>query len=202
MTNTGSAALLADAALPLVWFTIPAVVLMLVPTVLLEGLLLKAWLHLSIRRALKASFLGNLASTLAGVPLATGLSYLANLALSPWTRQLMQKEHWQSPIGDVLMATANSLYISAYVAEARWLLPAALLIVLIPAFLISWVLEYWIAKAIIIGASSVTLSETDYPSVPACELNKAVRRANYVSYSLLFVLIAFLLIHSQFQGLF
>jgi len=39
------------------------------------------------------------------------------------------------------MAILNSVYISAYVAyavEARWLFPAALLTILVPAYLISW----------------------------------------------------------------
>jgi hypothetical protein len=39
------------------------------------------------------------------------------------------------------MAILDSVYISAYVAyvvEARWLFPAALLTILVPAYLISW----------------------------------------------------------------
>jgi Na+/phosphate symporter len=66
-------ALLADAALPLVWFTLPAVILLLIPTVLIEGFLLKFWLRIPTWQALKASLIANAASTIAGVPLATGL---------------------------------------------------------------------------------------------------------------------------------
>ena len=142
---------------------------------------------------LEASLLSNAASTIAGIPLATLLSCLANLALNPWTQHLFQKEHWQSPIGDVLMAIANSYYISAYVAEARWLLPAALLIILVPAFVISWLIEYWIVRWVI-GRSD---QRSDNAAV-----NRAVRRANYVSYALLFIVAATLLIRSQFRGLF
>ncbi len=47
--------LLADAALPLIYFTLPAVVLLLIPVILLEGFLPKIWLPTSIGRALRAS---------------------------------------------------------------------------------------------------------------------------------------------------
>ncbi len=189
--------LLADAALPLVWFTFPAVVLMLVPTVLLEGFLLKIWLRVPAGRALKASLVANAASTITGVPLATLLSYLAAIAVSPWTRTLAQKEHWQSPLGDVVMAIVNSYYISAYVVEAPWLLPAALLIILVPAYLLSWGLEYWIVKRMVAKAASASaVNERLSPS----SVNRAVRRANFVSYTLLFVFVAWRLIWSQFRG--
>lgn len=186
--------LLADAALPLMWFTIPAVILMLIPTVLVEGFLLKLWLRIPTGRALKASSLANAASTIAGVPLATLLSFLANLALNPWTQRVLEREHWQSPLGDILMAVANSYYISAYVAEARWILPAALLIILVPAFLISWLVEYWIVRWVV----------SKGPNQPAenSRVNRAVRRANYASYAILFIVAATLLIRSQFRGLF
>ncbi len=190
--------LLADAALPLVWFTMPAVVLMLIPTVLLEGFLLKFWLRISSRRALKASLIANAASTIAGVPLATLLAYLGTAAVSPWTRQIIQKEHWQSPLGDFVMAIANSSYISAYVVEAPWLLPAALLIILVPAFFLSWLLEYWIVRGMLIKRPAAGVTEPE--TVSAASINRAVRRANFVSYVLLFILIATVLIRSQFRG--
>jgi hypothetical protein len=188
---------LADAALPLIWFTMPAVVIMLIPTVLVEGLLLNFWLPLRIGRALKVSLAANAASTLAGVPISTLLSYGATVAVSPWTRQIVEREHWQSPLGDVVMAIANSSYISAYVADAHWLLPTALLIILVPAYLLSWVVEYWVSKAILArrGAEPGSIS-----SISSGSLNRAVRRANFVSYTLLFAFIAWALIRSQFHG--
>jgi hypothetical protein len=193
--------LLADAALPLMWFTFPAVVLMLIPTVLIEGFLLKYWLRVRAGRALMGSLLANAASTLAGVPIATLLSYLANLALSPLMRRMLQQEHWQSPAGDVLMAIANSWYISAYVAEARWLLPVALLIILVPAFLISWGLEFWIVK-LWFGRRAKDLTAASVDRIPPSDVSRAVRRANYVSYAFLFLIAATMLIRSQFSGLF
>jgi hypothetical protein len=187
----------ADAALPLVWFTFPAVVLMLIPTVLLEGFLLKIWLRIPTGRAFKASLIANAASTIAGVPLARLLSYLATAAVSPWTRELTQKEHWQSPLGDIVMAIANSTYISAYVVEAPWLLPAALLIILVPAYLLSWGIEYWIVKRLIIKQGTANAEPTE-PSLQS--INRAVRRANFVSYDILFAATAVMLIRSQFRS--
>jgi hypothetical protein len=185
--------LLADAALPLIYFTLPSVILMLIPVILVEGVLLRVWLQTSIWRAMKVSALSNLASTLVGVPLASLLAFLGLWAVSPWSRQLVQRHHWQSPLGDVVMAIVNSVYISAYVGEAHWLLPAALLIILVPAYLISWKVEYWIVKGMTI---------TDLPASPdsptPAAINRAVRRANFVSYVLLYAFIAISLVRSQF----
>jgi hypothetical protein len=197
MTIALQRAILADAALPLVWFTIPAVVMMLIPTILLEGILLKFWLRLQTWQALKVSLAANAASTLAGVPVATLLSYGATRTLSPWARQIVEREHWQSPLGDIVMAIANSSYISAYVVEAHWLLPAALLIILVPAYLLSWLVEYWVARAMLAKQGAEPTSPS---SIPLGSLNRAVRRANFVSYALLFSFIAWALIRSQFHG--
>ncbi|HEX8815905.1 MAG TPA: hypothetical protein VF753_10430 [Terriglobales bacterium] len=185
----------ADAALPLLIFTIPAVILMLIPTVLLEGIILKLSLRLGWMQALKASLIANAASTVAGVPLATLLSYGANMALSPWIRQVVLRgRHWQSPTGDALMALANSAYISAYVGEAPWLLPVALLIILVPAYFISWAVENWIVGAVLRRGADVIEPAAD-------RINCTVRRANFLSYSLLYVLAATILIRSQFSAL-
>ena len=189
--------LLADAALPLVVFTLPAVAVSLIPVILLEGFLLKAWIPTSTIRALKASALSNIASAIAGVPLASLLANVASIAASPWIRNLTQQEHWQSPINDVLMALANSVYISAYVGEAPWLLPAALLIILVPAFLISWWIEYLIVRSLLRKNPDHNLPEKEIPSAAA--INRAVRRANFVSYVLLFAFIVIWLAQSQFS---
>jgi len=130
------------------------------------------------------------------VPLASLLAFIASIAVSPWIRNLFQQEHWQSPLNDVLMSLANSVYISAYVGEAHWLLPAALLIILVPAYLISWWIEYLIVRRLILKNADHTSSPETLPSAAA--INRAVRRANFVSYVLLFAFIAIRLIRSQF----
>jgi hypothetical protein len=189
-------ALLADAALPLIYFTLPAVVLLLIPVILLEGFLLRVWIPTSIVQALKASAISNIASTIAGVPLATLLAYAGAMAVSPWSRKLLEQEHWQSPLGDVVMAIVNSVYISAYVVEAHWLLPAALMIILVPAYLISWWIEYVIVRTLILKNPNHSSSPEKLPSAVA--ISRAVRRANFVSYALLFGFIAVRLVRSQF----
>jgi hypothetical protein len=55
--------LVADAALPLIYFTLPAVILMVVPVILLEGILLRIWLPTSTWKALKVSAVSNAVST-------------------------------------------------------------------------------------------------------------------------------------------
>jgi hypothetical protein len=86
-------------------------------------------------------------------------------------------------MGDVVMAILNSSYISAYVAEAPWIFPAALLIILVPAFLLSWGLEYWIAKKLLLNGVYVNSGDE---SLSPSSIRRAVRRVNFVSYILLY----------------
>jgi hypothetical protein len=92
------------------------------------------------------------------------------------------------------MAILNSVYISAYVAyvvEARWLFPAALLTILVPAYLL--------------GRSNTDRPKKDHQrftkvsekASPAA-IKRAVRRANFVNYGLLYAVMAIRLVHSQF----
>ena len=92
------------------------------------------------------------------------------------------------------MAILNSVYISAYVVEARGLFPAALLTILVPAYLISWQIEYRTVKRMTINDAQGSRSEKTSPAA----INRAVRRANFVSYVLLYAIIAVRLVHSQF----
>jgi hypothetical protein len=184
--------LIADAALPLIYFTLSAVILMLVPVILLEGVLLGIWLPTSTWEALKVSAVSNAISTLASVQLASPPAFSSIWAVSPWTQHPFERALAESA-WYVLMAILNSVYISAYVVEARWLFPAALLTILVPAYLISWQIEYRIVKRMTINDAQRSRSEKASPAA----INRAVRRANFASYGLLYAIIAIRLVHSQ-----
>jgi hypothetical protein len=61
---------LADAGVPMIFLTFPAMVMLLLPVILLEGWLLRKWLGLETWEAAKSSTVANIASTLLGVPAA------------------------------------------------------------------------------------------------------------------------------------
>ena len=62
--------LLADAGVPMIFLTWPAMVVLLIPVIAIEGFLCKKWLGLRTWQAIKANAASNLTSTIIGVPVA------------------------------------------------------------------------------------------------------------------------------------
>ena len=56
--------------IPMIVVTLPAMVMLLVPVIVIEGLLCKRWLGLTTLQAIKSNAVSNLASTIIGVPVA------------------------------------------------------------------------------------------------------------------------------------
>jgi hypothetical protein len=64
------APLLADAGIPMIALTLPLMLMLLIPVIVIEGLLCKKWLGLTNWEAMKSNAVSNLVSTLVGIPLA------------------------------------------------------------------------------------------------------------------------------------
>lgn len=62
--------LLADAGVPMIFLTFPAMLILLVPIIFIESWLCRSSLHLTFWAALKSNAISNIVSTLIGVPIA------------------------------------------------------------------------------------------------------------------------------------
>jgi len=62
--------LFADAGIPMIFLTWPAMVILLVPVILIEGVLCRRWLGLKTSQAIRINAVSNLASTIIGIPVA------------------------------------------------------------------------------------------------------------------------------------
>jgi hypothetical protein len=113
--TSNSVALLADAGVPMIFLTFPAMLALLLPIVAVEAWLCRKWLGLDTWAAIKANAAANAASTLIGVPLAWGVMLVLELIIgwgisrSPGVERTLDKV--PSPVGDVLGVLLSSAWL-------------------------------------------------------------------------------------------
>jgi hypothetical protein len=104
--------ILADVGVPMIVIQWPLMLFALVPVILVEVFTIRRWLPLSTREAFKGITLGNLLSTLVGIPLAWllmfGLALGADVAQSHWKFEL------NGPVWAVLGFLLNAAWLAPY----------------------------------------------------------------------------------------
>lgn len=172
---------LADAAVPMISIEFFGMVLLLIPIILVESALCRKWLRIGTIESLKANALSNAASTLVGVPLSWLLSFLATPLLAKMAPSVFEG-HVKGPIGYFVAAIASAAWASPLMVENRFVAPLALVALFVPAFLISWLVEYFIVKHFVDAGSGSLVTENHRSSR---DIRVAVRNANLASYGLL-----------------
>src|ERR1700732_325085 len=129
--------LYADAGVPMIFLTLPAMGILLIPIILVEGFLCKKWLGLPTWEAMKLNAASNLVSTLIGVPLAWavmfGIEFLAFSAIE----HSNAIQNWDSPIVRVV-SLLSSAWLGPFSDKNIWVIPAATLVLLVPFFFASY----------------------------------------------------------------
>jgi hypothetical protein len=173
--------LLADAGIPMIFLTLPAMIMLLIPVIVIEGLLCKKWLELTTWQAMKSNAVSNLASTIVGVPVAWAIM----LALEFGTMGVVDKsltiQNWHSPIANVIFFSLSSAWIGPPEGKNAWLIPAATLVLLVPFFFASYGLEYLVMR-FMVGMPDGGPTKLAYPNVRV-----SVRNANLVTYGAMFL---------------
>ncbi|HKO05333.1 MAG TPA: hypothetical protein VJW51_11320 [Candidatus Acidoferrales bacterium] len=185
MNAPGSSTLIADVGIPTIVFTLPAMVVLLVPIIAVEGLLCRKWLRLSIGEAMKLNAASNLVSTLVGVPLAWGFMLALQLGLGAVMFESGLFENWEGPLANVIYVLFASAWISP---DETWMLPAATLVLLVPFFFASYWVEYQVMKRIL------DRRKGQPPDFTYGAMRIAVRNANLVTYGAMFAGVAVWLI--------
>lgn len=186
MTNYvfGAPRLLADAGIPMIALTWPAMVALLAPVILIEGFLCRKWLKLSTWQALKSNAVSNLVSTIVGIPVAWAIMFAVEFGTIE-TLDLLDPNYVlrdsRSPIGDAVLFMLSSAWIGPPGRGYTWLVPAATLVLLIPFFFASYWIEYFVVRKMV-GVPDGEPQTLAYPRVRV-----AVRNANLVTYGALFV---------------
>jgi hypothetical protein len=133
----------ADAGIPMLFPTIPLMIMALLPIIMIEaGVIKKRNSNANFWDLLKSIAIANVFSTFIGIPITwivlvviqfhTGGS--AAFGLSTFLQKLISVT-WQAPW---LIPYGNQ--------AAVWMIPCAFLVLLIPFFFISWISEYQIIK--------------------------------------------------------
>jgi hypothetical protein len=167
--------LLADVGLPMIALTFPAMVVLLVPIVLLEAWVLRKWLSIGARTAIKASFLANAASTIVGVPGAWAVVLILEFFLPLSARSV---DGTRSPLEVAFSVLVRSAWI-APTRDTAWMIPVAVLGLLVPTYFASVLIEGLIIDHMLTWSDQEGVTLTDR------NIHWAVWKANLVSYGLL-----------------
>lgn len=134
----------ADMGLPMIFLTMPTMLIALVPIILLEAFVARPYLKLPIGRILKGSGLANLFSTLIGIPVTWSLLVVLQIVTGGTKAYGLA-----TPLARVLAVTWQAPWLIPYEGDLRWMLPAATLFLLIPFFFVSWWVEFLVMKHIL-----------------------------------------------------
>ena len=173
--------LFADAGVPMIFLTFPAMVILLVPVIVVEGFLCQRWLHLGTWQAMKSSAVSNLASTIVGVPVAWATMLGVEFGGFGLLESSQKIQNWHSPIANVIFFLLSSAWLGPPSEKDVWVIPAATLVLLIPFFFASYWIEYFIMRTMI-GVHDADSTNLAYPRVRV-----AVRNANLVTYGTMFI---------------
>lgn len=157
----------ADAGAPMIFITLPAMLVGLVPIIVVESYILKRQLLLSSKEAVLSSIVANLNSTLIGVPLVWIV--LVIIEISTGGGQAYGLETFSQKF---LAVTWQAPWLIPYEEDFSWMIPTATLVLFFPFFLASWFIESFVVRR---RNKSIDMS---------C-IYKAVFHANFASYSLL-----------------
>ena len=173
--------LFADMGLPMIVLTWPAMAMLLLPVIVIEGLLCKKWLGLPTWQAIKTNAASNLASTIIGIPVAWAVMLAIEFGAMALVGESNALQNWRSPIANVIFFLLSSAWLNPDLGERAWFIPAATLVLLIPFFLASYWIEYLVVRRM------VGMPTGDPPNLAYPRVRLAVRNANLVTYGVMFV---------------
>jgi len=174
--------LFADAGVPMIAVTFPGMLMLLVPIICVEALLYRKWIGVTTLEAFKSSAISNAISTLLGIPVAWAI--MLGLEFGTFSIAEHSNLNMDSPIAVVVSFLLWSAWIGPPSEATAWWIPSAVLVLLVPFFLASYLIE----SAVVIyriGMPGGEPSNLSYSHIRA-----AVRNANLVTYGAIFVGVA------------
>jgi hypothetical protein len=171
--------LVADAGIPMIFLTFPVMLLVLIPVILIEASLCKKWLNLSTSDAIRSNAVANLASTIIGVPIAWAIMVGVEIGTIGLVSKSSAIENSKSPIAHVILFALSSAWIGPAEGKDVWIIPCAVLILLIPFFFASYGVEYLIINHML------GMPEGDPSNLTSRRIRVAVRNSNLWTYAIM-----------------
>ena len=169
----------ADAGVPMIFVTLPGAAIALVPVILVEAFVLARRLRAGWWSCTNSSAIANLVSSFLGIPCAWILLAVAQILSggdqaygldSRWHRFLAVS--WQAP------------WLIPYENDLWWMVPSAMLVLLVPFFVVSVVTEYHVIRRML-------------PAPSARDLRAGVVQANAWSYAGLAIVLLLMLVWAR-----
>lgn len=159
----------ANAGVPMIFLTWPGMALALIPVIFLEMRVIGKRLGLTPRRAFKVAAWANLLTTFVGVPLTWVILTVLEGATGGGRAYGID-----TPAKKLLAVTWQAPWLIPYEANHNlyWMVPAAMMWLLVPTFFMSWWLEYLAAARMLRDADRA-------------RLKSAMFKANLLSYAFL-----------------
>lgn len=156
----------ANAGLPMIAITGPAMLIGLIPIIVVEAMILQANLNFGLKLAFASSTAANFASTVIGIPVTWALLVALQMVTGGG-----RAYGTDTLAGKLLAVTWQAPWLVPYEEDFHWMVPTAALVLLVPFFFMSYWIEY-----LIVGYGS--------PKIPRQEIKAACRRANLTTYGL------------------
>jgi hypothetical protein len=165
----GAAPAHADAGVPMIFITLPGMLLALVPIIILETFVLARRLSVRKREVLKATVMSNAVSTLVGLPIVWVILVAVQIGTGGGGAYGID-----TLLGKFLAVTWQAPWLIPYESDLDWMVPAASLALLGPFFAASCLIELRVNRRMLSQAQPQ-------------KLRAGTRDANLLSYGLLAV---------------
>jgi hypothetical protein len=129
----------ANIGVPMIFVTMPAMLIGLLPTIGIEAYIIKNNLNLIPKKAIITSTVANAISTTIGVPLTWGALVLLQMITGGGGAHGLQ-----TFFKKFLAVTWQAPWLIPYESDLGWMVPTAMLVLLVPFFFVSWRVEYLI----------------------------------------------------------
>jgi hypothetical protein len=177
--------LLADAGVPMIFITWPAMLVLLLPIVAVEAVFIISHTAFPHKRVVWATASANAVSTIVGIPLTWVILFGCEMFL--WqglSHTSIGTGRRNSPLTQIVGAIFSAPWLGPVDESGRWVIPLAALVLLIPFLFVSVWVEQQVMKLFFRTPSSEGIQGVDASD---STLRKAVWGANVLSYGFLFL---------------
>lgn len=152
---------------------IPSLVLMavaLVPVILVETLFIRTLLRTNFKRTVRPVFVANLVSTFIGIPVTWFLLTLLEFASVALFGSLTKANIWTKTFS----VTLGAPWVTPGHDDEQWIVLGAMLFLLIPYGIVSWLVEFKIVQGMLVGKNQSASESEGGP-------HKSVTGTNHVA---------------------
>lgn len=159
--------IIANAGVPMIFLQMPAMLIALIPVIIIELLIAKHLTRLDWKKVSLGVTTANIISTIIGIPLSWGI--MLGLELLTTGGGV-----YTGPLEKVAAVTLQAAWLIPYENDLFWMIPTAMVVLLIPAFLIS----VWMERLVCFRF---------WKSIERVSVKRAVWIFNAISYGILMV---------------